>query len=272
MARLTWLAAVWLVATTAGADGVFGEFPRTTDDHPDLSGTWQTINTAHWNLEPHVSDHPVLPELGAQFAVPAGHGVVEGGSIPYLPDALTERDRRRANRLDEDPEARCYLGGVPRSTYMPYPFQIFQSPENVVFSYQFGTGFRRVFVDGSDEAPLDSWMGWSNGRWEDDTFVIEVSGLNGQTWLDRSGNFASENARITERYTPISPNHMNYEATIEDATVFSRPWTISMPLYRIVDEDYRMLEFKCEPYAEEKIYGHLRKPGTSAPTQGAPGE
>jgi len=268
-------AAVALIAMAAGSDataqGMLSAIPRTAAGHPDLSGPWQAINTAHWNLEPHVSDYPVRLELGAQFAVPPGNGVVQGGAIPYLPEALAERDRRRSNRLAEDPEANCYLGGVPRSTYMPYPLQIFQSPDNFIITYQFATGFRRVFVDGQDEAPLDSWMGWSNGRWEGDTFIVEVTGLNGLTWLDRSGNYASENASVTERYTLLGPNHMRYEATIEDPTVFSRPWTISMPLYRIIDEDFRMLEFKCEPYAEERIYGHLRKPGTEPP-EGATGQ
>jgi len=268
MRRFATAAGALLVAFGAHAE-VLTEIPRAADGHPDLSGAWQALNTAHWNLEPHVSSYPVVIELGAQFAVPPGPGVVEGGTIPYLPAALAERQRRFENRLIDDPEGKCYLGGVPRSTYMPYPFQIFQSPRDVVITYQFATGFRRIFVDGQDEAPLDSWMGWSNGRWDGDTFVVTVTGLNGLTWLDRAGNYASGNARIVERYTPLGPNHLRYEATIEDPTVFSRPWTIAMPLYRIVDEDFRMLEFKCEPYAEEKIYGHLRKPGTEPPAGGS---
>jgi hypothetical protein len=254
-----------LLATAAAHSQPLTELPRAPDGRPNLSGVWQTLNTAHWNLEPHVSAYPVLLELGAQFAVPPGHGVVEGGTIPYLPDALAERNKRFENRLVDDPEGKCYMGGVPRSTYMPYPFQILQSERDVVFVYQFATAFRRVFVDGNEEAPLDSWMGWSNGRWEGDTFVVDVTGLNGLTWLDRAGNYTSGSARITERYRLLSPNHLQYEATIDDSTVFSRPWTIRMPLYRIVDEDFRLLEFKCEPYAEEKIYGHLRKPGTEPP-------
>lgn len=260
MKRIVCAAAALLGTMSAMADGVLAEFPRTADGRPDLSGVWQAVNTAHWNLEPHVSDYPVVIELGAQFAVPPGQGVVQGGSIPYLPEALAERDARFANRLTDDPEGKCYLGGVPRSTYMPYPFQILQSPRDVIIAYQFATGVRRIYVDGQDEAPLDSWMGWSNGRWDGDTFVVEVSGLNGLTWLDRAGNYASENARVVERYTPMGPNHLEYQATIHDATVFLHPWTIRMPLYRIVDENFRLLEFKCEPYAEEKIYGHLRKP------------
>jgi hypothetical protein len=258
-------AALGLLAAAAAQAQVLTEFPRAANGRPDLSGVWQTLNTAHWNIEPHVSGYPVLQELGAQFAVPPGHGVVDGGEIPYLPQARAERDRRFENRLIDDPEGKCYMGGVPRSTYMPYPFQILQNENDVVIYYQFATAFRRIFVDGKDEAPLDSWMGWSNGRWDGNTFVVEVTGLNGQTWLDRAGNYASASARITERYTPLGPNHLQYEATIEDPTVYTRPWTIRMPLYRIVDEDFRVLEFKCEPYAEEKIYGHLRKPGTEPP-------
>jgi hypothetical protein len=268
MHRVVFGAVAIFAAGAAMADGIETEQPRMPDGRPDLSGVWQTLNTAHWNLEPHVSDYPVLLELGAQFAVPPGQGVVDGGSIPYLREALAERDRRFANRLTEDPEGKCFLGGIPRSTYMPYPFQILQNEDDVVISYQFGTGVRRIFVNGQEEAPLDSWMGWSNGRWEGDSFVVEVTGFNGETWLDRAGNYASANARVVERYTPLGPNHLRYEATIEDPTVYSRPWTISMPLYRIVDENFRLLEFKCEPYAEEKLYGHLRKPGT-APPQGA---
>jgi hypothetical protein len=254
-----------LAAAAANAQGVMTQLPRAANGKPDLSGVWQTLNTAHWNLEPHVSAYPVLLELGAQFAAPPGHGVVDGGAIPYLPEARAERQRRYENRLTEDPEGKCYMGGVPRSTYMPYPFQILQNEKDVIVVYQFATAFRHIFVDGKDEAPLDSWMGWSNGRWDGDTFVVEVTGLNGQSWLDRAGNYASGSAKITERYRLLGPNHLQYEATIDDATVFSRPWTIRMPLYRIVDAEPRFLEFKCEPYAEEKVYGHLRKPGTAPP-------
>jgi hypothetical protein len=269
MKRTVILAIAALAAVSARAENILTEIPRAADGRPDLSGVWQALNTAHWNLEPHGADFPVVLELGAQFAVAPGQGVVEGGRIPYLPEARAQRDQNFANRLAEDPEAKCYLGGVPRSTYMPYPFQIFQNAHDVVIAYQFATGFRRIYVDGQDEAPLDSWMGWSNGHWDGDTFVVDVTGLNGLTWLDRAGNYASANAHIVERYTPLGPNHLRYEATIEDPSVFSTPWTIRMPLYRIVDTDFRMLEFKCEPFAEEKIYGHLRKQPIESAAGGA---
>jgi hypothetical protein len=237
------------------------DLPRSADGHPDFSGVWQSIGTAHWNLEPHASDYSVVPELGAQFAVPPGAGIVDGGRIPYTAEALAQRAANFANRLTADPEANCYLGGVPRSTYMPYPFQIFQDEHQLAIIYQFATGLRRLTIGGTDEAPLDSWMGWSNARWDGETLVVEVSAMNGQTWLDRAGNFASAGAKVTERYTLLSPNHMQYEATLDDPSVYTRPWTLRLPLYRIVDENYRLLEFKCEPFAEERLYGHLRKPG-----------
>jgi hypothetical protein len=258
---------VAIAAPAAASAQVLTEAPRTADGHPDLSGVWQALNTAHWDLEPHVAGYPVIDDLGAQIAMPPGAGVVEGGEIPYLPEARAERDRRFASRAAEDPETSCYMGGVPRSTYMPYPFQIIQGDHDVAIAYQYATGFRRIFVGGEQEAPLDSWMGWSNGRWDGETFVVEVTGLNGLAWLDRAGNYASAGARVEERYTLLGPNHIRYEATIDDPSVFSRPWTISMPLYRIVDENYRMMEFKCEAFAEEKLFGSLRKPGTEAPQE-----
>ena len=235
------------------------EFPRTSSGHPDFSGVWQSLNTAHWNLEPHTAQEGGVPQLGAQFAVAPGQGVVVGGRIPYRPEALAQRDANFKNRLNDDPEGKCYLGGVPRSTYMPYPFQIVQSETTVAIIYQYATGLRRLTIGGTDEAPLDSWMGWSNAHWDGDSLVVEVTGLNGLSWLDRAGNYASAAAKITERYTPLSPDHLQYEATIDDPSVYTEAWTIRMPLYRIVDDGYRLLEFKCEPFAEEKLYGHLRK-------------
>ncbi len=251
---------VLVIATSVSAQGFRTEFPRTPQGLPDLTGVWQALGNAHWDIEPHVADFPVLSELGAQFAIPPGQGVVEGGEIPYLPDALAQRDENFANRLGNDPEAKCYLGGVPRSTYMPNPFQILQGDTNVIIVYQFAAALRNIHVGGTREAPIDTWMGWSNGNWEGDTFVVDVTGVNGVTWLDRAGNFTSNMARIQERYTPMGPNHLQYEVTITDPTIYSRPWTIGLPLYRRVESDFQFLEFKCVQFSEEILYGHLRKP------------
>jgi len=253
------VSAIALVAAAAAHAQVLTEFPRAPNGRPDLSGVWQALNTAHWNIEPHVSDYPVLSELGAQFAVPPGHGVVDGGEIPYLPEARAERDRRFENRLVDDPEGKCYMGGVPRSTYMPYPFQILQSESDVVIYYQFATAFRRIFVDGKEEAPLDSWMGWSNGRWEGETLAITVNGFNDQTWFDRSGNHHTEALTVEERYTLQGENVLIYEATMTDPKTFSRPWKIRLPLYRRLEPNVQLLEFKCVEFSEELLYGDLKK-------------
>ena len=234
--------------------------PRLTDGRPDMNGIWQALNEANWNIEAHAADFAVLPELGAQFAVPPSVGVVNGGPIPYLPEALDQRNQNFENRLELDPEVKCYMPGVPRGTYMPYPFQIVQSQDVIMFSYEFAGAVRIINMGEPTQAPAPSWMGWSNGRWEGDTLVVDVTAQNDQTWFDRSGNFHSDALHVVERYTPRSADTLIYEVTIEDPNTFSRPWTISMPLYRRVEENAQIMEFKCPEFAEEVLYGHLRKP------------
>lgn len=184
--------------------------------------------------------------------------VVQGDTIPYLENALAQRDQNRENRRTEDPEAKCFMPGVPRGNYLPYPFQILQTDGDIMMVYEFAGAVRNIVMSNHQPAPVDSWMGWSNGHWEGDTLVVEVSGLNAN-WLDRSGNFASEQRRVTERYTLLNPYVLSYQATIDDPSVFSEPWTISMPLYRRVEDNARLLEFKCMEFAEEMLYGHLRR-------------
>jgi hypothetical protein len=233
--------------------------PRTPDGKPDISGIWQAMNEANWNLEPHTAAPAAVMANGAMFAVPGGAGVVEGGEIPYLPDAKKKQQANFAERQKLDPENKCYMGGVPRSTYLPYPFQIVQSPKTILFAYEFAGAVRSVNMSTPTDPPADSWMGWSNGKWEGDTLVIDVKGLNDQTWFDRAGNYHSDALHVVERYTPRSADTLNYEATIEDPKTFSRPWKISMPLYRRVEKDAHLMEFKCVEFSEEFLYGHLRR-------------
>ena len=255
----------------AAAQTGASDVPRTADGRPDLNGIWQVLNSANWNLEPHAASQGAVETLGAIGAVAPGLGVVEGGRIPYLPEAAAQRETNFANRRTGDPEARCFRPGLPRATYMPYPFRIFQTDTDIFVAYQFAGAIRTIFMQDHVDAPVESWMGWSNGRWDGDTLVVEVAGLNGQTWLDRAGNFASAQLRVVERFTPVGSNHIRYEATLEDPSVYSSPWTISMPLYRRVEPNARLLEFKCVPFAEEMMYGHLRKPGTG-PNVGGDGD
>jgi hypothetical protein len=236
------------------------DIPRAWDGKPDLSGIWQTLGTAHWNLE----DHPASagpPELGALGATPPGKGVVVGGEIPYQPWAKEQRQQNFAVRFREDPEAKCYLPGVPRATYMPYPFQILQGTGKIMIVYGVAEANRTIHMDKAnpEPAPIDSWMGRSHGRWEGDTLVVDVAGFNGQAWLDRAGNFASYSLKVEERYTLTGPDAMRYEVTLEDPSVFTAPWKISMPLYRRLEQDAEVLEFKCVEFSEELLYGHLRR-------------
>ena len=242
----------------AVADGAAG-FDR-IEGRPNMNGLWQANSTANWNLEAHsAADLPAFPGLGAIAAIPAGISFVDGGTIPYLPEALAQRDENGATWPAADPEAKCYMPGIPRATYLPFPFQIVQGNRDILFAYEFATANRVVNVGSTDPAVVPTWMGTSNGHWEGDALVVEVTGNNELAWYDRAGNYRSTATMVTERYTMVSEDRIDYEATIEDATLYSRPWTIRMPLYRRAEAGAQILEFKCVPFSEELIYGHLVK-------------
>ena len=231
---------------------------RTADGKPNLSGIWQSMNEANWNIEAHSADSWRVSSLGAVDATPPGAGIVEGGPIPYLPAALAKRKENFDKRLTLDPEIKCYLPGVPRAMYQNMPFQIIQGTEFIAIAFQFAGALRTVYMKPTP-GPVDSWMGWSNGKWEGETLVIDTKDFNGLAWFDRAGNFASDKLHVVERITATGPDHLNYEATIEDPSTFSRAWKISFPLYRRKEANARLLEFKCVEFAEEVIYGKLRK-------------
>jgi hypothetical protein len=232
--------------------------PRTPDGKPNLNGIWQANNTAHWDIEAHPAAPGPFWQLGAQFAIPGGLGVVDG-EIPYLPEMRKKKQENFAKRLDLDPEMRCYLPGVPRATYMPYPFQIVQGNTHVMIVHEFNGAVRTVYMTDQTEAPFDSWMGWSNGRWEGEALVVDTKGFNGKTWFDRAGNFASEALHTVERFSARSPETLNYEVTITDPQVFSKPWRMAMPLYRRVERNAQLAEFRCVEFSEDLVYGHLYK-------------
>ena len=239
---------------------------------PDLNGVWQVMNRANFNLEAHSASaamhliegpvvpipHPDILALGAVGSVPGGLSVVVGNKIPYKRDALRKRDENRNDWLNRDPEIKCYLPGVPRATYMPYAFQIFHSEEAFFFAYEYAGATRNIYLEDPGEPPVDSWMGQSWGYWEENTFVVEATGFNDQTWFDRSGNYHSDKLKVTERYTLLNPYLMDYEAIIEDEEVFTRPWKIKMKLYKKVGDDAQLQQFKCVEFVEELIYGEWR--------------
>jgi len=268
------LIASLLVATPTQAQSESFEPPRLSDGTPNLNGIWQALNAAHYDIEPHIARHAMelregpqgpLPSaqilaLGAVGAVPGSLGVIDGGgTIPYTPEARALKEENQANWLDRDPEIKCYMPGVPRATYMPFPFQIFQNESSTFIAYEFAGAVRDIYLEDVGPAETDSWMGQSTGRWEGDTLVVEVTGQNDQTWFDRAGSHHTNQLRVTERYTLISPDHLQYEATMEDPSVFTEPWTIRMPLYRRIDDAARLMDFKCVEFVEELIYGHLRR-------------
>jgi hypothetical protein len=229
------------------------------DGKPDLSGIWQALATANWDLQDHSAQAGPFFQLGAVGAIPPGQGVVEGNEIPYQPWAAEKKQKNMENRWKLDPELKCYMPGVPRATYMPFPFQIIQSQRDILMVYEFASANRVINLGKPQEAPTDTWMGTSNGRWEGETLVIDVTGLNGLAWLDRAGNFMSDAAHVVERFTRVSPDRMLYEATIEDPKVFTRPWKIRMPLYRRTEKNVQLLDFKCVEFSEELLYGEFRK-------------
>ena len=236
MALVAMVGVVAMVGCSGQTQTSMGEFPRTADGTPDLSGVWQAFTTAAWDLQDH----------NAEKGVPGGQGVVEGGEIPYQPWAATQKAENFENRMTADPLSNCYMPGVPRITLLPHPFEIFQTPELTVITYEYSHVFRWIWTNGREfPEALSFWMGESRGQWEGDTLVVDVRNHNDQTWFDRAGNFHSDALHVVERYTPIGPNHIDYEVTIEDTEVFTEPWTIRLPLYRRLEENVQLLDYEC---------------------------
>jgi hypothetical protein len=251
-------AAIWFTASAAQAQQL--DRPATISGHPNFNGIWQALNTAYWNLEGHSVEGPGKDfwPLGAVAAIPAGQSVLRGGGkIPYLPETLKKRDENRSQWPAADPEAKCYMLGVPRVTYQNFPFQIFQGDGDLLMVYPFAATNRIIYMKDHSDLPVDSWMGKSNGAWEGDVLVVTTASQNGQSWLDRAGNFASNELKVTERFKLLDVNHIWYEATLEDPHTFSRPWTIEMPLYRLIDNHAQLLEHKCVPFADMLLYHDL---------------
>ena len=218
--------------------------PRTPDGKPDLNGIWQVFNSANADIEAH----------SAQEGAPAGQGVVEGGAIPYQAAALAKKAQNFERRATADPlTAHCYLPGVPRVTYVPMPFEITQTPKYLVFAYEVAHARRIVYTDGSPHVKaLEFWMGDSRGRWEGDTLVVDSIDFTDKTWFDNAGNFHSTELHVVERYTPIDADHLDYEVTIEDPKVFTRPWKMSMIIYRRIEKGLQLLDYDCVSFFWQK--------------------
>ena len=252
-----------------------GGMPR-LNGKPDLNGLWQAVNSANYDIQAHTAKAalqmrpgPIVPipakevlAFGAVGSVPSGAGVVEGDELPYTADGLKKKQENQEQWLTRDPEIKCYLPGVPRATYMPFPFQIVQSSAATFIAYEYAGAVRHIYPKDPGPAQIDSWMGMSYSTWEADTFVVHTSGFNDQTWFDRAGNHHSDKLKVTERYTMTDADHINYEATIDDPGTFTKPWKMSMPLYRRVEKNAQLGQFKCVEFVTELMYGHLRKEPT----------
>lgn len=247
---------------------------RMADGRPNLNGIWQVTNTANWDLLAHTvrpavsqpgvyENHPVLAApvlaLGSLGLVPAGPGVVEGNDIPYKPDAAAMKRDNGEHWLDRDPEVRCYMPGIPRAMYMPYPFQITQSPSKIQMVFAYANASRTIFLEEAPMPPADKWMGHSVGHWEGSTLVVHVTNFNDRTWLSRSGDFHSDALDVVERLTPITQDALRYEVTLTDPNVYTRPWKMSMVLYRQLEDNATLVDFRCLEFVEETFLGHLRK-------------
>jgi hypothetical protein len=250
------------------------EIPRLSNGRPDFSGIWQVLNEANYDLEPHVARHSLQmregPEgpvpsittlrMGAVGAVPGSMGViVGGGKIPYTAEARALKEENMAHWSERDPEVKCFLPGVPRATYMPMPLQIVQSENDMFIAYQYAGAVRDIYMNNPGPSQVDSWMGWSVGSWEGDTLVVDVTGLAEGTWFDRAGSHHSYQLHVVERYTMMGPNHIDYQATISDPLVLTEPFTIRMPIYRRMEENARLMDFRCVEFVEELIYGEWRR-------------
>lgn len=253
-------------ATSGSVDRIAGK--------PDFSGIWEANNTANWDLlthqaRPMVAQPGFLPNtvvlaapvlaLGSLGWVPGGLGVVEGDEIPYKPWAAARKKENEEHWIDRDPELKCYQPGIPRGMYLPHPFQIIQSNTKIQMIFEFANAQRTIHLTKMEPYPNVLWMGYSVGHWEGDTLVVDVSDFTDATWFDRSGDFASDALHVTERYTLVDKNVIQYEATIEDPQVFTRAWKISMPLYRRLEPNAQLTDFRCVEMVEETMYGHLRK-------------
>ncbi len=208
------------------------QIPRTADGRPNLQGYWQVRGRPGENLE--------------------RSGIVVGGKIPYLPAAAERRAKHAAEKATLDPVSHCYIPGVPRIMYMEWPFQILQTKDHLAMLFEWSLDYRLIFTDGSPHyTPFTPFMGDARGRWEGDTFVVDVTSLNDRTWFDPTGTFHSDALHVVERYTMLSPDTIRYDATMEDPQVFARAWTLTVLLSRQRRVD-RIREFHCQAEKEER--------------------
>ena len=203
--------------------------PRTADGRPKLDGIWRVQGRAEADLQ----------------------SVVSGGTIPYQPAAAQKKALNFANRATADPLNKCFMAGVPRMMYLDWPFQILETRDHVAMLFEWTQVYRLIYTNGTPhDDRVQPWMGDSRGHWDGDTLVVEVANHNDQTWLDAAGDFHSDALKVVERYTMRDADTIQYQATIDDPKVYTRPWTIALSFTRQRGMD-RVLEHHCEALKEE---------------------
>jgi len=227
------------------ADGI----PRLANGKPDFSGIWQSTSAGDYDLEPHSARKDAPPSAGI---------IDDQGTIPYLPDALKQKQQNFAARATDDPRLKCYSTGVPRSVYYPEPFQIFERDQDLTVLQQFGHSVRTIYTNGTNHPGPDDandwWLGDSRGHWDGDTLVVDVTDFNDQTWLDRAGNFHSDALHVVEKWHFLDANTIEYKATLEDPKVYSRPWSISVILNRHREKNFQLIEDYCYTLNYDQFY------------------
>ena len=225
------VAAQWHGYPTPGLPRIDGKVnmtapvPRAADGKPDLSGIW----------------------MAPRIRVDLAQGMKPGETIPFTADGRRLADERRANNGKDDPGARCLPTGLPVRTTLQTPFKILQTPGTTAILYESRTQFRQILTDGRPlptEIDWPSWQGFSVGRWDGDTFIVETTGFNGKVWLDQVGTPSSDALKLTERFHRLDFGHLDVAMTIDDPKMYTRPWTTEAQV--LLQPDTELLEYVCE--------------------------
>jgi hypothetical protein len=213
-----------------------GPIPRTPDGKPDLSGYWfGRFGNTVFNIE----------DNGRQKG-----SIVDppGGKIPYKPEARAKQVDLKQNHMFDEPEAHCYMSGVPHAVYQHFGFQVTMHAKFMLWQAEYAHSYRTISTDGRPHAaPKDAklFMGESVGHWEGDTLVVDTTNLNGLTWFDMEGNFTTPNMHVVERYTMTDSENVTVEATITNPDIYTQPWKIQGTWGRNPDKAYEQMEFGC---------------------------
>jgi len=199
--------------------------PRTPDSKPDLSGLWSLSDETYW--------HDISANLGPE-------------GVPLQQWAAALYNERRDNEGKDNPIARCMPAGVPTTDNIPLPLKLIQTPAFIAILYEYNMEYRQIFTDGRalPNDPNPNWLGYSVGRWDGDTLVVETAGLKDNTWLDLFGHPATDALHVTERFHRRDVGNMDLEITMTDSKAYNTPWRIALQFHLMPDNE--VLEWICQ--------------------------